>query len=71
MDRECFAERDGSLCDATEDGLCLTYDCPFYTTEKQHRQSVEQAYARIRGLPQEQQDQISEKYYKGRKPWIK
>ena len=71
MNRKCFAERDGGMCDATEIGVCTTYDCPFFATEAEHKAAIRRVYAHLRSLPQKQQDYISRKYYKGRKPWDK
>jgi len=71
MNRRCFAELDGGMCDATEVGICLTYDCPFYATEKQHKQSIQKVYAHLRALPEDRQEYISQKYYKGKRPWNK
>ena len=71
---QCFAlkrNNKGKLaCQATTN-VCngLDVDCPFYKTQADLLFDREEALKRIATLPEYEQQTISEKYYKGEKPW--
>ena len=74
MIEQCFAlkrNNKGKLsCQATTN-VCngLDVDCPFYKTQAELMIDREEALKRIATLPEYKQQTISEKYYKGEKPW--
>ena len=70
MEGGCFAERRYGYCSATSEGRCLGYgQCPFFKSKEDANQSTQEAYARLRQLPKEQQLCIAGKYYQGHMPW--
>jgi len=74
MVEQCFAlkrNNKGKLsCQATTN-VCngLDMDCPFYKAQAELMIDREEALKRIATLPEYEQQTISEKHYKGEKPW--
>ncbi len=66
-DAKCFASKNGK-CIALKDREC--YCCPFYKTVAEYGKSCGAAFARLAGLPDEQQDYIAAQYYGGTYPWF-
>lgn len=68
------------MCVYCKHGKCVLLDigscngdvsCSFKMDEETLVESKDRSYARIRGLSKKQRNDISEKYYGGRKPWEK
>lgn len=74
FDERCLHLRRNSKCDLLTCPQC-PYEpcckrCPFYLTEYEYMKRRLKAYARLRTLPDYEQDYIAMKYYKGQKPWM-
>ena len=65
----CFAMKEKG-CGALECGCPGFDECPFYRTRAEVDASRKKANERIRRLPRETQEHISETYYFGRMPWL-
>lgn len=58
------------MCNCLDTGHCTPETCSFYITFERANETLEQAYARLRSLPKEEQDRISVRYYNGGYPWL-
>lgn len=62
---DCDGLLENGQCDCLEVPACLGYECSFiHKTD-----NMEKVYARLRVLPEERQEHISQKYYQGVRPW--
>lgn len=69
---KCFALKNNNYCNILTVEKCTGYsNCSFFKTEEQAEESNKKANARLASLDKLQQKHISEKYYKGKMPWIK
>lgn len=68
MDTACYGHKDNG-CGVLVMGDCS--GCAFRKTTRERQAGTARAYARLRGLPKSSQDYISDKYYRGKKPWAK
>jgi hypothetical protein len=50
---------------------CIGKNCRFMRSEEECRNSLMYTFQRLASLDDEKQRYIAEKYYRGRKPWIK
>ena len=72
MDCANKSEANGEFyCTTAEYEECGGKSCPFYITEKDAASSLNKAHARIRTLPDIDQRNIADTYYKGAMPWKK
>lgn len=69
-DERCFAIVQKGKCAALATESCPGYGrCTFYKPVWVHERDREQANARLRALPEEEQRAIADKYHKGIMPW--
>lgn len=68
-DKRCFAMGKTGRCRALiAKGRPSCGECPFYKPISKNQQDLNAALARLRSLPEEQQADIAEKYYRGTLP---
>ena len=72
MNEKCFGLKRSRECSVLENEVCCGYyaECPFYKPKWQFERDQKKAYKRIGEKPYEEQVQISQKYYKGKMPWL-
>ncbi len=66
---ECVFHSDRRVCRALNVEACIGANCTFRKAKWQHLGEQQAAFARIAGMPAEQQWQISATYYGGKRPW--
>lgn len=71
MTRKCYANKGGNKCRILVTNRCPGFDCSFFKTPEQHKESCEKAKARLSRLDKMEQIDIAYKYYSGKKVWKK
>lgn len=66
---DCFAMNENDKCTVLSGGICKGTSCGFYKTKEEYRKSLEKAHERLRKLPEQQQMDIADRYYGGKKEW--
>ena len=70
MDKKCFAyDQSDKSCRALHNSSDCGLACPFRKSRTRIYASRRNAYRRLAGLPEEQQQHIAETYYGGARPW--
>ncbi len=62
---DCDGLLENGQCKWLDVSACRGKDCSFY----HKKDSLEKVFARLRSLPEEKQEHISQKYYYGERPW--
>ncbi|WP_320952323.1 hypothetical protein [Hungatella effluvii] len=65
---DCFAICENRYCGVLG-RPCSGKSCGFHKTKKEQEESLEKANARLRSLPEYQQEAIAVKYYGGVRKW--
>ena len=66
---DCFAMNENGKCTILSGGICEGTSCGFHKTEKEQGESLKKASARLRSLPESQQEDIADRYYGGKREW--
>ena len=67
----CISQTKVNGCRKLTVDKCTGSTCPFYITKEQSKASRKKADKRLAGLDRVLQLYISDKYYKGKTPWLK
>ena len=65
---DCFAICENGYCGVLG-RHCHGESCGFHKTKKEQEESLEKAKARLRNLPEYQQEAVADKYYGGMRKW--
>lgn len=65
---DCFAIYENGYCGVLA-RQCQGESCGFHKTKKEQEESLEKAKARLRKLPEYQQEAVADKYYGGVRKW--
>lgn len=66
---DCFAMKEDGKCTVLSGGICQGTSCGFHKTKKEQEGLLEKANARLRSLPEYQQEAIADRYYGGVRKW--
>lgn len=70
MNEKCFAIRKQGACGALTVKACVGYQkCPFYKPVWMYRRDQKRIDVKLCALPEEEQQDIADKYHNGKMPW--
>lgn len=69
--RKCYANKGGNKCRILITNKCPGAACSFFKTQEHHKQSCRNAIIRLQSLEKVEQQYIADKYYSGKKVWLK
>ncbi|MHC1731998.1 MAG: hypothetical protein AB9888_08235 [Bacteroidales bacterium] len=71
VNKKCYANRGGNKCRILVSNKCPGMKCSFFRTGEQHKESCERSKVRLQNLDTFEQQYIADKYYGGKKVWLK
>lgn len=69
--RKCYANKGWNKCRILITNKCPGIVCSFFKTQEQHKESCRKAKIRLQSLEKVEQQYIADKYYSGKKVWLK
>jgi len=69
--KKCYANKIGNKCKILATNKCFGAECSFYKTHEQHKESCKKSRERLRGLDKLHQQYLADKYYGGKRVWLK
>jgi hypothetical protein len=71
VSKKCYANKGGNKCRILITNKCPGSACSFFKTSIQHKESCRNAIIRLQSLEKVEQQYIADKYYSGKKVWLK